>query len=105
MEINNMNINIDCMRKVLEFCIENIDYEEINSNEWQEKYVDLNMLYDSKKLKKYKHKDIIVGIKKCHFPSKIERTFKNAHLKVLFMSANKVHCNKMLISNKMFKCF
>ena len=49
-----------------------------------------------------KHKDIIVGIKKCHFPSKIERTFKNAHLKVLFMSANKVHCNKMLISNKMF---
>ena len=61
-----MNINIDCMRKVLEFCIENIDYEEINSNEWQEKYVDLNMLYDSKKLKKYKHKDIMHSVMKLH---------------------------------------
>lgn len=28
-----MDINIDCVRKVLEFCIENIDYEEIDSNE------------------------------------------------------------------------
>lgn len=61
-----MDINIDCMRKVIEFCIKNIDYEEIEPNEWRENYIDLNMLYNSKELKNFQHKDIMHSVMKLY---------------------------------------
>lgn len=64
-----MNINIDCFRDTLKYCIDHIDYEE-DSDSWITKTVDLIMLYESKELKEYKKKDImrsVIYLDECDF--------------------------------------
>lgn len=65
-----MKINIDCLKDVLEFCINNIDYER-DYNSWDIKYVDLDMLYSDEKLRKtYDIKDImrsVLKLEECRF--------------------------------------
>lgn len=41
-----MNMNLDCFKDVLSYCVDNIDYTE-TSEGWMVYYVDLNMLYDA----------------------------------------------------------
>lgn len=45
-----MQINIDCFKDVLKYCIDNIDYEE-DGNSWNIKCVNLSMMYESPDLK------------------------------------------------------
>lgn len=64
-----MNINIDCFRDTLKYCIDYIDYEEDNES-WITKTVDLVMLYKSKELKQYNKKDImrsVIYLDECNF--------------------------------------
>lgn len=57
-----MNMNIECVRKIICYCVRNIDYEEIGLNEWKEKCISLNMLYDTKDLKGFSKKDIMYSV-------------------------------------------
>ncbi|MBC5745861.1 DUF2513 domain-containing protein [Lachnospiraceae bacterium MD308] len=57
-----MQINIDCFKDVLQFCVDNIDYEE-DGDSWNTKYVNLIMLYESPKLN-YDKKDIMRSVLK-----------------------------------------
>ncbi len=59
-----MDMNIECSRKIIGFCVKNIDYEEIEPNEWREKYVDLNMLYNADELQNFSRKDIMHSVMK-----------------------------------------
>lgn len=72
-----MQINIDCMKDVLEFCINNIDYETYEDT-WITKYVNLNSLYVAEELnKKYEKKDIMRSVLKLvesHFIKVIAQT-------------------------------
>lgn len=65
-----MQINIDCLKDVLAFCINNIDYKQ-EYDSWNTRYVDLNMLYSDEKLKKeYEKKDImrsVLKLEECRF--------------------------------------
>lgn len=61
-----MNINIECVRKIISFCVQNIDYNEISINEWREKYVDLNTLYNSKEFSQFNKKEIMYSVMKLH---------------------------------------
>lgn len=56
-----MNINIDCIRETLKFCIDNIDYEE-DDDSWKVKTVNLIILYNSDELKKYSKKEIMLSV-------------------------------------------
>lgn len=59
-----MQINIDCLRDVLGYCIENIDYEPYEDS-WITKQVGLDDLYQAEKLvKHYSRKDIMRSILK-----------------------------------------
>lgn len=75
-----MQINIDCMKDVLEFCINNIDYETYEDT-WITKYVNLNSLYTAEELsKKYEKKDIMRSVLKLeenHFIKVIAQTPPN----------------------------
>lgn len=42
-----MTINPDCMRMILKYCVNNIDYKEIDMGAWFEISVTLDMLYSS----------------------------------------------------------
>ena len=57
-----MQINIDCFKDVLQFCVDNIDYEE-DGDSWNTQYVKLIMLYESPKLN-YDKKDIMRSVLK-----------------------------------------
>lgn len=57
-----MKINIDCFKDVLQYCIDNIDYEE-DGDSWNTKCVNLIMMYESPKLK-YENKDIMRSVLK-----------------------------------------
>lgn len=59
-----MNINIDCIRNVIKYCADNIDYCEGIDNTWGECFVDLNMLYNTKELEKFSKKDIMYSVLK-----------------------------------------
>lgn len=56
-----MNINVDCLRDVLKYCIDNIDYKE-QDNSWVTKYVNLPELYESRELIKYSKKEIMRSV-------------------------------------------
>lgn len=64
MEVLHMQINLDCLKDVLLFCIDNIDYEEVGGNSWTTKTVNLDMLYDSLGTTKYSRKDIMRSVLK-----------------------------------------
>ena len=67
-----MKLNLDCIRDVLLFCIDNIDYKEVNGNNWTSKVVDLDMLYEALEIKKYSRKDImrsVLKLKESHYIS------------------------------------
>lgn len=57
-----MQINIDCFKDVLKYCVDNIDYEE-DGNSWNTKCVNLSMMYESPDLK-YEKKDIMRSVLK-----------------------------------------
>lgn len=57
-----MQINIDCFKDVLQYCVDNIDYEE-DEDSWNTKCVSLNMLYESLK-PDYEKKDIMRSVLK-----------------------------------------
>jgi hypothetical protein len=59
-----MKLNPDCMRVVLKYCVENIDYQEINLGGWFEKTVTLQMLYEDKEFSKFMKKDIMYSVMK-----------------------------------------
>ena len=58
-----MRINIDCLRAVLLYCINNLDYIE-NGYIWKCEYVDLNDMYKSEELQQYQKKDIMYSVLK-----------------------------------------
>ena len=58
-----MRINIDCLRNVLMYCINNLDYIE-NGNIWKTEPVDLQEIYKAKDLHEYPKKDIMYSILK-----------------------------------------
>lgn len=64
-----MKLNIDCIRDVLQYCIEHIDFTPYNDS-WDEQYVSLNTLYNSDLAYKYERKEIMYAVLKldeCHF--------------------------------------
>lgn len=64
-----MQINLDCLKDVLIYCINNIDYEEEHNN-WYTKTVNLNLLYEANELKDYDRKDImrsVLKLKECGY--------------------------------------
>lgn len=58
-----MRINIDCLRDVLLYCINNLDYIE-NGYIWKCQYVDLDDMYKSVEFQQYKKKDIMYSVLK-----------------------------------------
>ncbi len=72
-----MQMNIDCLKDVLQYCVDNIDYEE-DGDSWNTKSVNLFMMYESPKLK-YDKKDIMRSVLKldeCGF-IKVSTKFPN----------------------------
>ncbi len=72
-----MQMNIDCLKDVLQFCVDNIDYEE-DGDSWNTKSVNLIMMYESPELK-YDKKDIMRSVLKldeCGF-IKVSTKFPN----------------------------
>ena len=61
-----MKLNPDCMRIILKYCVENIDYKELELNQWHEKSVTLNMLYSCEELKNYEKKEIMYSVMKLY---------------------------------------
>lgn len=61
-----MTINPDCMRMILKYCVNNIDYKEIDMGAWFEKPVSLDMLYSSEELKNYERKEIMYSVMKLY---------------------------------------
>lgn len=59
-----MKLNPDCMRIILKYCVENIDYKEVELNSWSEKTVTLQMLYENKIFEKFAKKDIMYSVMK-----------------------------------------
>ena len=57
-----MQINMDCFKDVLKFCVDNIDYKE-DENSWNTQCVNLIMMYDSPDLN-YEKKDIMRSVLK-----------------------------------------
>ena len=53
-----MCLDINCIRDIIIYCVENIDYKEIPVNSWKVISVSLDKLYNSEKLSKYEKKDI-----------------------------------------------
>lgn len=63
-----MQINMDCFKDVLKFCVDNIDYIE-DGESWVVNYVNLPMMYESPELN-YENKDImrsVIKLKECGF--------------------------------------
>lgn len=58
-----MDINLDCIRCVLKYCVDNIDYEEFG-NDWQTKSVNLVMMYASSDLSSFSKKEIMRSVLK-----------------------------------------
>lgn len=63
-----MKINIDCFKEVLQYCVDNIDYEQ-DKDSWNTKCVNLSMMYESPDLD-YDKKDImrsVLQLNECGF--------------------------------------
>ena len=58
-----MDINLDCIRCVMKYCVDNIDYEEFG-NDWQTKSVNLVMMYASSDLSSFSKKEIMRSVLK-----------------------------------------
>ena len=61
-----MKLNPDCMRIILKYCVEHIDYKDIGLNQWHENSVTLNVLYNSKELKNFEKKEIMYSVMKLY---------------------------------------
>lgn len=64
-----MQINLDCLKDVLLYCVNNIDYKEEN-NTWNTQCVNLVMMYEAPELNQYDKKDImrsVLKLKECGF--------------------------------------
>lgn len=64
-----MKLNLDCIRDVLQYCIDNIDFKQ-DGDSWAETYVNLYMLYNSDLQHIYEQKEIMYAVLKleeCHF--------------------------------------
>ena len=64
-----MELNLDCMRKVLQYCVDNIQYSIINE-EWDVRYATLDMLYNSDLQHTYTQTEImysVIKLEECHF--------------------------------------
>lgn len=61
-----MELNPDCMRLILKYCVQNIDYKELSMNQWSEKYVFLETLYACNELKNFTKKDIMYSVMKLY---------------------------------------
>ena len=64
-----MQINLDCLKDVLLYCVNNIDYIE-KDNTWDAQSVNLAMMYRASELGKYEKKDImrsVLKLKECSF--------------------------------------
>ena len=61
-----MKLNPDCMRIILKYCVENIDYKELDLNSWFEKSVSLDMLYNCEELKSFDKKEIMYSVMKLY---------------------------------------
>lgn len=86
-----MNMNIECVRKIICYCVRNIDYEEIGLNEWKEKCISLNMLYDTKDLKGFSKKDIMYSVMRLN---------EMGYIKLQNISPlNKTYINNCIISD------
>lgn len=59
-----MCLDINCIRDIIIYCVENIDYKEIPVNSWKVISVSLDKLYNSEKLSKYEKKDIMYSVMK-----------------------------------------
>lgn len=59
-----MQMNIDCIKDVLQYCIKNIDYKEDHKNDWSTTIVNLDILYEAEELKNYSRKDIMRSVLK-----------------------------------------
>ena len=59
-----MKLNPDCMRIILKYCVEHIDYKDVGLNQWHEKSVTLDMLYNSDELKEFEKKEIMYSVMK-----------------------------------------
>lgn len=86
-----MDMNIECVRKIICYCVKNIDYEEISLNEWKEKYISLNTLYDTKDLKEFPRKDIMYSVMRLN---------EMGYIKLQNVSPlNKTYINNCIISD------
>lgn len=61
-----MKLNPDCMRIILKYCVENIDYQELGLGQWHENSVTLNTLYNSKELKDFEKKEVMYSVMKLY---------------------------------------
>lgn len=61
-----MKLNPDCMRIILKYCIEHIDYKDIGLNQRHENSVTLTMLYNSDELKEFEKKEIMYSVMKLY---------------------------------------
>lgn len=64
-----MNINLDCFKDVLLFCVNNIDFVESHDS-WNIQSVNLQTMYGSNNLSNYSKKDImysVVKLEECGF--------------------------------------
>lgn len=61
-----MKINPDCMRAILKYCIEHIDYKEISFNKWAEKSVGLSSLYSNAEFQDFDKKEIMYSVMKLY---------------------------------------
>lgn len=61
-----MNLNIECMREIIKYCADNIDYVEGVEDSWGESFVDLTDLYNAVELKQFNKKDIMYSVLKLY---------------------------------------
>jgi len=59
-----MNINIDCIRKIIKYCADNLNYIESIDDTWGEDFIDLHSLYNAKELENFSKKDIMYSVLK-----------------------------------------
>lgn len=61
-----MKINNNCLKVVLNYCIDNTDYEEDDEGKWSTKCIGLNTLYGAEELNPYSKKDIMRSVYLLH---------------------------------------
>ena len=86
-----MQMNLECIKDVLLYCVNNIKIKKVG-NDWKIDKVNLETLYNADELKKYDQIDImysVIKLKECHYISifscflKMEQYLKDAQLTML----------------------